>query len=249
MAGIFDGVDSNATVNEESDRVKGQKQQPLDSDIYNLIVVHAFAKKSTGGAMGVHVLLKNEEGREIKMTEYITSGDKKGNKTFYEKQVDGKTEQFNLPGFTMIDNLCQLTTGKSVLALGSEKRTIKLYDFDAKADKPTEVDMLIDLVGKPVCGCVLHQIEDKTKKNDVSGEYEPTGATYATNVINKFLDPQGRKTAIEVAKGLNADFQTTWLEKWKGEINDESTEVKGAGNAGAPAATGAGATKAPLFAN
>jgi hypothetical protein len=248
--GLFDDVQQGANVQEDAtpDRVKGQKQAPLDSDIYGLNIKYAYGKKSTGGAMGVFLVLDTAEGRTVKVTEYITSGNAKGNKPYYEKKnKEGVMEQKPLPGFSAIDSLCKLVAGKGVLACPTEKKTIPLYNFDAKGDIPTEVDMIMDLVGKPVNACVLHTIEDKTKKNDQTGVYEPTGATFAKNTVDKFLSAEGRLTAAEKTAGVESAFAGDWLDSWKGKINDESSEVKGAGTKGAPAASGDAAPKSNLF--
>ena len=248
--GLFDSVQQDAAVKQDAtpDRVKGQKQSPLDSDIYGLNIKYAYGQKSSGGAMGVFLVLDTAEGRTVKVTEYITSGDKKGNKPFYvKKNKEGVEEKFNLPGFSAIDALCKVVVGKGILECGTEKKTIPLYNYDAKAEVPTEVDMIMDLVGKPVNACVLHTIEDKTKKNDQTGAYEPTGATFAKNTVDKFLTAEGRLTSAEKTAGVASAFAADWLEQWKGKINDESTEVKGAGTKGAPAATGDAAPKTALF--
>ncbi|RLB94478.1 MAG: hypothetical protein DRH26_01130 [Deltaproteobacteria bacterium] len=249
---LFDNVNTSATVKEDVDFVKGQRKEPLPTDIYNLIIKYAYGEKSKGGAMGIHTVFTTPEGREIKATEYITSGDKKGNKTYYEKDKkndDGSVtkEQFNLPGFSAIDSLCHLVIGKGILDCGSEMKTINLYDYDAKKEVPTEVNMLMELVGKAVCGAVLHQIQDKTAKNAQTGKYEPTGKTYATNVVDKFLNAADRKTASEIKNGLDGDFADKWLAKWKGQIDDQSTEVKSAGTKGAPSVSGEAAPKTSLF--
>lgn len=247
--GLFDNVTTSSKVKAEVDVVRGQKKEPLASDIYNMIIKYAYVHKSKGGAMGVTVVLATPEGREIKETQYITSGDAKGNKTYYEKQnaETKQMDQFALPGFNAIDSLCRLVLDKGVLECDNEKRTIKLYDYDAKAEVPKEVDMLIDLVGKPVCTAVLHQVEDKTAKSAQTGNYEPTGKTYAINVIDKYLDPVDRKTSQEKANKVESTFAESWLAKWKGQISDQSTVSKTAGQPGAPAATGEIAKKTTLF--
>ena len=251
--GLFDKVATSASVKEDVDVVRGQRKEPLSSDIYNLMIKYAYGQKSKGGAMGIHMVLTTPEDREIKVTEYITSGDAKGNKTYYEKDkkdsdgnITGK-DQFNLPGYSAIDSLCNLVIGKSILQCDNEKRTINLYDYTLKKEIPTEVDMLVELVGKAVCGAVLNQIQDKTAKNSQTGKYEPTGKTYSTNVVDKFLNAADRKTASEVRNKLDGDFAPKWLAKWKGQIDDQSTEVKTAGLKGAPAVSGEAAPKTSLF--
>jgi hypothetical protein len=85
--GIFDSVTTSSKVKDEgTDRVRGQKKEPLMSDIYNMIIKYAYAIKSKGGAMGITVVLNTTDGKEVKATEYITSGDAKGNKTYFEKE-------------------------------------------------------------------------------------------------------------------------------------------------------------------
>lgn len=250
--GIFDNVDNSANTAPEKDIVRGQRQEPLPSDIYNLILVHAYAQKATSGALGVHVLFKVADGehkdREFRITEYVTSGDKKGNKTYYEKKQDGgKVEQFALPGFSLIDSMAQLVAKKSIVNCAVEKRVIKLYDYNKRAEVPTEVYMFVELVNKGVCGCVLHRIENKNAKNTQTGEYEPTAQTYSTNVVDKFLSAANRKTVSELQHDIPADFKDKWLDKWKGQIDDQSITVQNAGIKGAPAASGDNAAKANLF--
>jgi len=251
--GIFDKVDNSAKVEKENDFVKGSKRKPIPSSIQNCLIKYAYASFAKSGALAVNCLFEVADGefkgKEFRITEYITSGDKKGNKTFYEKKnSDGKTEKFNLPGFTLIDSLAQLTVGKSITSCSTEKKTIKLYDFVAKAEKPTEVDMFTELIGKGVAICVLHQIQDKTAKDTQTGEYEPTGKVYEVNVVDKFLHPSDRKTLSEKNNNVPADFKDKWLERWEGKVDDQSSEVKGAGLKGAPAASGDSAEKADLFA-
>ena len=258
--GLFDNANTDTTIAPEKDRVKGQKQTPLDSDILNLMIKYAYGQKAKSGAVGFFLVCTTPEGREVKMREYFVSGDAKGNKTYYEKKDEktGAMTRFPLPGFSIVDSLAKLVTGKSIMpvtdAAGNvvsqqqvEKKTIKLYDYQAKAEVDTEVDMFMEMVGKPVKACVLHTIEDQTSKNDATGKYEPNGKTRALNTIDKFLDPQTSKTSAELAAGVDSAFAADWLAKWKGQINDESEGSKTAGTKGAPEATGDAAPKASLF--
>lgn len=252
--GLFDGIDNNAQVAPEKDVVRGAKKAPLASNIYNLVIKYVYGIKSKKGALGLVFVATTPDGREIKQTEYITTGADKGCKTYYEKDkkdgsgnVIGK-ERFSLPGFALMDSLAHVVLGKGITQCVNEKRTIAIYNFDSKQDVPTEVEMLVEFTGKGVCGAILHQIQDKTSQNAATGDYEPTGQTYATNVIDKFFDPINRKTAVEIANNIPGDFAKQWLDKWENQIDDQSTEVKGAGLKGAPMATGDAAPKTNLFA-
>lgn len=247
---LFDGVNKSANVEEEKDRVKGSGGGALPSNIYNLVVKYAYGHVAKSGAKAINLVLEvfDNEGKSTERTfrqqEYFMSGDKKGNKTFYTK--DGK--DYNLPGFTLLNDLCMVATGKGLFEQTVEMKTIPVYDFEKKEEVSTEVEMLTSLCGKPVAGCVLEQIQDKTQKND-QGDYIPTGETRTINIADKFLDAQERKTAVERKNGIAADFKDQWLKKWEGQVDDQSTKVEGAGTPGAPAAPGAAApaAKAPLF--
>lgn len=245
---MFEGANNSADVQKDQDRVRGQKQAPLPSSIQDMIIKHAYGAKAGSGALGIHMLLETADGsRQIKYVEYVISGDKKGNKTYYEKKVGDEMQKFNLPGYTMMNDMAELVTGKPLLQLANEKRTIKLWSKDANGEVPTDVDMLIDLVGKPVRVCVLSIIEDKTKKNDQTGNYDPTGQTYATNTVDKFLHPQDRRTAGEMRNDIPSDFAEKWEAKWNDQVDDRSTEVKDAGMKGAPQASGDDTAKSGLF--
>lgn len=244
--GLFDGVNNASNVEKEQDVVRGAKRQPLDSAVYDFVIKYVYAEKAKSGALGINVTLKTADEKEIRIKEWVTSGDAKGNKTYYEKTVDGKTTQHHLPGFIMIDSLCELAVGKGLLACANEKKHLKLYNYEAKTEVATEVDMLVELIGKPIKATVLRQVQDKTKKNDASGEYEPTGETFETNVIDKFLDPTTGKTASERKNGIEADYVKLWSDKWAGKIDNQAKGTANAGTAGTPAA-GQAAPKAPLF--
>lgn len=250
--GVFDKVDNSAKTEEVKDRVRGVRQAPMASDIQNLIIRQCFVQPSKGGALGVTTIFEvadgEHKGRELKITEYVTSGNDKGNKTFYEKKGDnGQIEQYDLPGYALMNEMAQLVLQKGILECQNEKKTIQLYNFDKKTEVPTEVDMLVEFLNKGVCGCVLHRIEDKRSRNDRTGEYEPTGQTFATNIVDKFLNPRDRKTVSETRNGIDATYQEQWLDKWKDQIDDKSTEVNNAGTKGAPSPSGENADKAPLF--
>lgn len=247
--GVFDKVATSNKMKAEVDTVRGQKKEPLASDIYAMIIKYAYATKSKGGALGVTVVLTTAEGREVKDTQWITSGDEKGNKTYYEKEnpETKQMDQFGLPGFNAMDALCRLVLDKGILECDNEKRTIKLPNYETKTDVPTEVDMFVDLTGKPIAAAILNQTADKKAKDTQTGEYKATGKTYSINVVDKYLDPVTKQTAQEKAHNVDGTYAKDWLTKWKDQVSDQTTATKTAGQPGAPAATGEIAKKTSLF--
>lgn len=218
--------DSIAT---EKDSVGGSRI--LESGLYGFKVVFAYVTKSAGGAIGLVLNLKNEQGQEIRSTQWMSSGTAKGCKNFYEK--DG--EKHYLPGFVMANSLCLLTVGKEISQLETEQKVIPVYNAEAKSEVPTKVDMLTDLLGQEILVGVIKQTVDKTKKNEATGTYEPTGETREENEIDKFFRARDRMTTAEIrAKAETAAFADTWSAKWTGKARDKSKGASAAGTAGMP---------------
>lgn len=214
--------------------VKGEEKDSLggggllDSDAYLFTIEAAYVIKSEGGAMGISLQLKNEEGRTLRTTEYITN--KKG-ENFYEKEG----QKSFLPGYNKMTSLTLLAIGKELSELDTEEKVIKAWNFEAKAEVPTKVQMITDLVGKQIYGGVLKQTVDKNAKAD-DGTYKPTGETRDENVIDKFFRARDKMTVAEIrAEAEKAEFFDKWVEANKGKVVNRA---KGAGNgtAGAPKA-------------
>lgn len=232
----FANLSTDPTIAQEKDFIGGGG--PVDSDVYKSTVALAYLEKSKGGALGVHLRLKTESGREIRQTIWVTTGDMKGNVNYYLK--DG--ERHYLPGFLAMNSLCLLTVGKELkeVADAAEKKIVKVYDFTAKEEVPTEVPVLVEILNKEILAGVIKQIVDKNVKAD-DGTYVPSGETREENEIDKFFRARDGMTTAEImAKAEEAVFVNTWSSKWSGQVKDRST--KQAGTAGAPTAA---ATKKP----
>lgn len=228
---LLSGLTTDTSIADEKDSVGGGFA-PLDSGLYPCTVGLAYITKSDGGAMALNLVLTTEGGKDIRQQLWMTSGTAKGGKNYYEK--DG--EKHYLPGFLHANALALLTLGKEIGQLDTEKKVINLYSSAAKAEVPTPVDMITDLLGKEILVGLIKQIVDKNVKTDAG--YVPSGETREENEIDKFFRASDRKTTAEIrAQAPEAVFADTWLKKWKDQVKDKST--KNAGTAGAPAASGA----------
>ena len=201
-----------------------------ESGVYLATVETAFAGESSGGAMNVTVIYKMEDGSEFRDTQYITSGRDKGQKNYYEK--DGK--QIPLPGFSVIDDLCILTTESPLSEQDTTERVIKLYDFDAKKEVPTSVQCLTDLEGKQVLIALQKVVDNKSKKNDATGEYEKSNEKREYNEVAKLFHSELKLTVVEAINGQEATFHDAWLKKNEGKDRVKFEEVAATGVAGAP---------------
>jgi hypothetical protein len=226
-------TDSN--IADEKDSVGGSRIRA--SGLYDMKISLAYLTKSPGGAMALNLLLNDDDG-DVRQQLWITN--KKG-ENFY---TDKKNDKQYLPGFNMANSLCLLTLGKEIATLDTEEKVVNLYNFEAKADVPTKVDMIVDLLGKDIVVGLLKQTVDKTKKNESTGEYEPTGETREENEVDKFFRAEDRMTSSEIrAQATEAVFANTWETKWKDQVRNKAKGA--AGTAGAPKIPGAAAATKP----
>lgn len=239
--GLLNNLDStqNENINNEQDSVGSGGV--WESGLYPVTIDIAYLEKKQSGALFLNVTLKGDDGREHREGLCIASGDAKGNKTYYE---NAKGERHFLPGFNHASAMSLLTLGKELNQLDTEKKTIKIYNFEQKKDVATDVDMVTDLVGQRVIVGLQKQIVDKTQKGD-DGQYHPTGETREVNEIDKVFRERDRMTTAEVrAQAEEATFYDTWDQKWTGKVRNKASAANDANGAsqGAPAA--GGATKA-----
>jgi hypothetical protein len=242
---LLSSLKTDDTINDERDSVGNGG--PVNSGLYPGKITLAYITKAASEALGLVLHLAAEGGREIRQTLWMTSGKDKGCRNFYEK--DG--EKHYLPGFLLANSVALLTVGKEIGDLATEQKVISAYSKEAKAEVPTNVDMLVDLLGQEIIAGVIKQIVDKTSKNESTGKYEPTGETREENEIDKFFRAKDRMTTAEIrGKAEEASFIDVWSDKWTGKDRNKSKGATGAkGTAGAPVKTAGASTKpkASLF--
>jgi len=203
----------------------------IDSGCYLAKIAIAYITKATSGALGLVLHLKTEAGKEVRQTLWMTSGTAKGGHNYY---TDKEGAKHYLPGFNHANSLALLTLGKEINSLDTETKVVNVWSSEAKAEVPTKVEMITDLLGKEIIVGVIKQTVDKTVKND-AGAYVPTGETREENEIDKFFRARDKMTTAEIlAQTEEAVFINTWKDKWVGKVKDKTS--KQAGTAGAPKA-------------
>ncbi len=217
---VFENL-TNEGLEESEDRLGGYNIR--DTDIYLGKIKAAYAGKSDGGAQYIGLVITLPDG-EYNETIYITN--KKGENFFLNK--DDNSKKVPLPGFTLIDDLCLVTTGKPLSKQVTEEKTVKLYDYEERKELPKNVPMLMDLIDTEAYFAIVKQTVDKTKKNDSTGEYDPTGETRDENVIEKVFHNPSRVTVVEQREAVKHDktaepvFFDKWVEKNKGNTRNKS---------------------------
>lgn len=217
---------------ETQDRLGGF--QPFDTDVYTGKIKAAYAGESSGGAKNITLLVDMPGGKEYRETVYITN--KKGENFFLNKQDNSK--KVPLPGFTIIDDICLIVTGKPLAQQEVEEKQFKVWDNEAKKELPKAVMMLTELVGQDIKLGILRNLENKSEKQGDS--YVATAATRETNNIDKVFHPEQNLTVAEARSGQEeAKFLDAWTERNKGQVRDkrEIKEGEGGGTAGAPKAS------------
>jgi len=226
---LLAGLTTNdASIQAETDSVGGGGV--LDSGIYHSNLTLAYLSKSKGGALALNIHFKTAEGREGRQQLWMTSGDAKGNKNFYEDKQGNK--KF-LPGFLHANALCLLTVGKEISQMVPEQKVVNLYNPELKKEVPTQTDVLVDLIGQEVYLALQNQTVDKTVQAD-NGTYVPTGETRQQNELDKVFRLRDQLTVAEIkAQATEPAVFKTWTEKFAGKVIDRTN--KQAGAVGAPA--------------
>ena len=241
---LLKNLTSDASIATEKDSVGSTGL--LESGLYKSTITLAYVTKSDGGAIGLVLHAKTESGKEIRQTLWMTSGTAKGCKNYYEKEG----EKHYLPGFLSANSVARLTIGKEISELDTETKVVSAYNKEAKADVPTKVEMLVDLLGQEIVIGLIKQTVDKTQKNETTGLYVPTGETRDENEIDKMFRARDNMTVAEVtAQAEEAAFYATWDAKWTGKTKTKAKGAAAGGTAGMPKAAGASAApKKSLFA-
>lgn len=243
---LLTNLTTDSNIADEKDILGGGG--PVDSGLYAHTISLAYLTKSAGGAVGMVLNLKDQSNREVRQTLWMSSGTAKGGKNYYERNG----ERHYLPGFVLANSLCLLTAGKEISQMDTETKVVNVYSYDAKAEIPTKVEMLMDLLGKDILTGLIKQTVDKNVKND-AGAYVPSGETRDENEIDKFFRASDRMTTAEIrARADEAAFADSWEQKWTGKTRDRAKGAAAAGAPGVPGAAMASTNKKPttsLFAS
>lgn len=210
-------LDLPSDVEMEGDVLPSSGGYLLDSGVHNMIIKAAFLGESSGGAKSLDLRLQTADGsRKLNETIYLSSGKAKGCRTYYER--NGK--RIPLPGYTLANDLAYVTTETQLTGLDAEKKTIKLWNYEAGEEVPTEVDMIMPLVGKAVKVGVVRARENKPVKD--GNKWVPGPELKEFNKIQKFFSSEGL-TRTEMLAG---NTEPVFLPKWEKQHPSDYIEDK-----------------------
>ncbi|AFO70559.1 single strand DNA binding protein [Pseudomonas phage LIT1] len=239
---------NNSDIKEAKDSIGGGSRI-FDTDIYAFKILAAYGSESSGGALAVNFEFEEHgTGRKLKIQQYVTSNKEKGQTNYY---VNAEGEKHYLPGFNIVNAICLMTAEKELAACAPEQRTLKIYDYDAKAEVPKQVPVLTDLTGKDIYLALEKIIENKRVKNEATGQYEDSSETRESNDVAAVFHFGTKKTLNEARAKAEPEFFDKWKEAKAGTVRDKSKKVAGGGAAsGRPAPAGGqagGGKPASLF--
>lgn len=228
----------DASIEQEKDTLGGGGFV-WDTGLYDVVIDSVYMDQSKGGAYSLNFVFKTAEGKELRNTQYVTSGTAKGTRNYYEK--DGKKHY--LPGFTAANDIAVAATGKELSGLEMEDKIVEIYDFDLKKKVPTTKPVFMEMIGKTFKLGVQKVKEYKNIKND-AGDYVPGPDIKEFNEVAKSFNNEGL-TSVEAKAGITEpEFVNKWLERNGADFVKDKTKgvtpTAGGGASGMPAAgTGA----------
>lgn len=232
---IFKGLTSEG-MEEREDRLGGFSR--LDTDVYTGKIKVMYAGASASGAQNV-TIVADVGGQEYRETVYITN--KKGENFFVK---DGK--KVALPGFNIIDDLCQVCTDKTLSEQTTEEKVVKIWDPETRTEQPKAVPVLTEMTGAEILVAIDKVLENKNEKQ--GDEYVATAETRESNTIAHVFHPTLRVTVNEAKKGKTGPdnlFIDAWTDKNRGKTRDKRSIKDGdAGQNGRPAKANAGPPQA-----
>ena len=225
---MFDTLKEDSSIAVEKDVLGGSNFGPLESGVYeNMKITMAYSKIAKSGALGIVLHFVNpEDQKEFRTTLWATSGTAKGGKNYYETKTGDKRY---LQGYETFAAISKLGADISPDQLNTEEKTVMLWSYDEKKDVPTQVDVIMPLLGKSVTLGISKQIVDKRINVNGPGEtpnYQPTGETREENEVRKvFRSPDGCTTTEVSAGETEGAFIKNWADKNTGLTIDKSTKA------------------------
>lgn len=234
--GILSSLTSKG-LDEQKDIVAGGKKI-FDSGVYDATIKVAYMITSKSGALGVTFEF-DINGSSYSETVYITNREKKN---YYITKSNTKA---GLPGFNLVNNICFLTLDKELSVLEPEKKVLNIFDFETKTNKPTEVPVLMELLGKKLKLAISNTKTNKRVK-DGSGNYVASDTIINVNKIEHVFNTNGY-TKLELDKKVDPTFLEDWLDKYKGVEVDKTTKAANTSLAKSPANNGSSEDLNQLF--
>jgi len=215
----------------------------VKSGLYKMVIDVAYKGKSAGGATSINLHLKSADPNEraqLRQTLWVVS---KAGKNYFMGGKN-KDKKIALPDMQTFDQICKICVpGTQPDELIEEKKTIKLWDNEKRAEVPTEVDYLPELKGKALFAGIRKCRENRrVPKEPGSKEYVDSNEERVFSELHRVFHVDGFSTEEKHAGVEKPAFVKTWKKKHVPDfVHDTYKEVSGGATPGAPAAAAAAA--------
>lgn len=218
-----------------------------ESALYNDIITQAYLHTSASGARAVVITFESACGSTVQHTIYFTSGTAKGGNNFY---IDRNGAKRYLPGYEILNDISRIVAGVTFPESVTDVRTVDIYNFEAEQVIPTNVQMLVDWIGKPIITGFVKQIVSVNKK-DATGAYVPTADTREENELDKVFFPEQHavsplKTTTEADGNAEANYIHSWSKRNSGKTRNRVSKDAPKAGTGISGASRPAAGAAPV---
>lgn len=185
--------------------------------VYTATITCARIFESRGDATGIEFTFTNDVGKELKNTQWVTSGAAKGKKHYY---TDKNGNNQYLPGFIIANDIARLSVDMELFELTPETRKIPLYDPELKKETLQYAEVLGELIGEQV------QIAVSVLKED---HYKDAGKITTKNEIDKVYHEASGLTVVELENEFDAPIhQPKWINEHPSDfVNDTTSGTSG----------------------
>lgn len=202
-----------------TDRLGGSNVRK--SDVNTFVFKNMYFLPSDKGAMMCYVTLTDESGQDYREALCVASGDAKDNSPTYVN--NGKT--YFLPGYNIVNAMTMLVLETDITDIETETNVVKHYDKGAKKEVPTEVEVVVDIIGQSVQLAIKHAA--KNKQEQVNGKWVDINEKREFNEIDSVFHEGTDQTLSEALEELEATHKEAWLTKNKDKVFDTFKEVSG----------------------
>lgn len=221
--GLFDNINVDETAEVVEQTVSKKSTWIKESGAFIVVITMFRFKQSDNGANGYVMEMETEDGAKIVQEDWFSS--RAGDTTY--AVTDRKTkmptgERADLPGMAKLKGISRAITGDALAFMKTEPKIVPIYNYDKKDDIDTKVEVATEFIGRPIMVLTERTLEDKTKKNPASGDYEPVAEVKAFNEILAWVDPTNHKTFSENAASKEAATYDKFMERIEASpINDK----------------------------
>lgn len=222
-----------AGVEVEADKdVIGGGSAVLASGVYPIQCEYLYLDQTKSGALMAYGSFKPEGGRSIRFSECVMSKKSGAAKVTYTDKKTGK--EVPLPGYSKLLHLfhaCDIDIA-DLSEMEVEKKTLKLWDYEAKKELPVEKNVLVQMTGQHLQAGIRKVLETKMAQ-DANGDWNvPTAEEKTFNDIFKWFNKDGFTVQEVKEQAAEPAFKNQWEEAYKDK--DLDRRVKNAPKAGAP---------------